>query len=60
MRVSLVQKGDEIRGTITSEGGALFMLEALALIVEQIASKAGVPAAEVVQDLYSLVQGKVT
>lgn len=60
MRVSLVQKGNEIRGTIQSTGDGLFVLESLALIVEQVARKTGVEAGEVVRDLYALVTGKVT
>lgn len=60
MRVSLVQKGDEIRGTIQSTGDGLFVLECLGQIVEQIAKKTGVEPGEVVRDLYALVMGKVT
>ncbi len=59
MRVSLVQKHDEIGGTVQSEGDALFVLECLALIVEQVAKKSGVAPGEIVQDLYSLVMRRV-
>lgn len=59
-RATFTQRGDEICGTISSEGDALFMLECLASIVQEVASKSGVPPAEVVQDLYSVVLNKVT
>jgi hypothetical protein len=60
MRVSLIEKNGELRGTIESHGDALFMLECLALIVESLAKKAGLSKEEVARDLLSVVAGKVT
>ena len=59
MRVSLTQRGDEIRGTIELCKEGVFVLEGLAMVVEQFARQHNVPPAEVVQDLYSIVLGKV-
>lgn len=61
MRVSLTQRGDEIRGTIELPGrDGVFVLEGLALVVQEFAKRYNVPPAEVVEDLYSIVMGKVT
>ena len=59
MRVSLVQRGDEIRGTVELCKDGVFVLEGLAMVVEQFARQHNVPPAEVVQDLYSIVCGNV-
>lgn len=59
MRATFSQRGDEICGTISVEGDQLFVLECLALQVENIAKKLGLPPTEVARDLYSLVAGKV-
>ena len=37
MRVSLTQRGDEIRGTIELCADGVFVLEGLALVIEQFA-----------------------
>ena len=60
MRVSLSQKDGEIKGIVESHGDGLFMLECLALIVETLAKKVGVPPEEVARDLHSVVAGKVS
>ena len=59
MRVSLVQRDNEIRGTIELCKDGVFVLEGLAMVVEQFARQHNVPPAEVVQDLYSIVCGNV-
>ena len=55
IRISLVENNNEIKGTITTEGDGLFMLEAFVLIIETYANKTGVPANDVVQDIYSVM-----
>lgn len=59
MRVSLVQRGDEIRGTIELCKDGVFVLEGLAMVVEQFARQHNVPPEEVARDLYSIVCGNV-
>lgn len=59
MRVSLVEKHGEITGTVQSEGDALFVLECLSEVVQQIARRSGQEPAQVVRDLYALVMGRV-
>lgn len=59
MRVSLSQRGDEIRGTVELPGDPAFVLEGLALVIERFAQQSGVAPGAVVQDLYSIVMGKV-
>jgi hypothetical protein len=59
MRISLSQRGEEIRGTVELPGDGTFVLEGLALVIETLARKVGVPVDEVVRDLYSVVAGKV-
>lgn len=59
MRVSLAQRGDEIRGTVELCTDGVFVLEGLAMIVEQFARQHNVSPEEVVRDLYSVVCGKV-
>ena len=59
MRVSLVQRGDEIRGTVELCTDGVFVLEGLAMVVEQFACQHNVLPAEVVRDLYSIVMGKI-
>jgi len=60
MRATFSQRGDEIKGTISVDGDGLFMLECLALLVENLGAKVGQTPDAVVRDLYSLVAGKVT
>ena len=59
MRVSLVQRGDEIRGTIELCKDGVFVLEGFAMVVEQFARQHNVPPEEVARDLYSIVCGNV-
>ena len=59
MRVSLVQRGDEIRGTVELCTDGVFVLEGLSMVVEQFARQHNVSPEEVVRDLYSVVCGKV-
>ena len=60
MRVSLSQRGDEIRGTVELPADPAFVLEGLQLVIERFAQSSGVAPDAVVRDLYSLVCGKVT
>lgn len=59
MRISLTQQRDEIKGTIETPGDAAFVLECLALAIEHVATKFEVTPSAVVNDLYSIVTGKV-
>lgn len=59
MRVSLTEQRGEIKGNIQTTGHGAFHLECLAQIVEAIAKTSGVPADEVVRDLYAVVTGRV-
>lgn len=59
MRVSLTQRGDEIRGTIELCKDGVFVLEGLAMVVEQFARQHNVPPEEAARDLYSIVCGNV-
>ena len=59
-RTSLTQKGDEIKGQISTDGNAAFNLECVALIVESISKQFDVTPDQVVRDLYSIVCGKIT
>jgi hypothetical protein len=47
-------------GHVGFPSDSLFVLEALAVVVEQLAKAAELPPAEVAADLYRLVAGKVT
>ena len=60
MRVSLVQRGDEIRGTVELCKDGVFVLEGLAMVVEQFARQHNVPLEEAARDLYCVIMGKVT
>lgn len=59
LRISLTQKGDEIKGTVELPGDPLFVLEALSVAIEAMAKKFEVTPDAVVRDLYSVVCGKV-
>ena len=59
LRISLSQKNDEIKGTIETPGDPAFVLECLALAIEHVADKFDVSPNAVVNDLYSIVTGKV-
>lgn len=60
LRISLTQRQDEIVGVVDLPGDDPgFVLEALALVVERFSLQSGVTPAQVVQDLYALVSGKV-
>lgn len=59
LRISLTQKGDEIKGTVELPGDPLFVLEALSLVVEAFGKQHNVSPDAVVRDLYSVVCGKV-
>ena len=51
LHISLVEKNGEIRGTIQSEGDGVFRFEALALVIEKLASDLKVPPKELLNDL---------
>lgn len=59
MRISLTQKNDDIKGTVELPGDPAFVLECLALAIEQVAKQFEVTPSAVVSDLYSIVTGKV-
>lgn len=59
MRVSLTQQNDDIKGTVELPGDPAFVLECLALTIEQVAKQFEVTPSAVVSDLYSIVTGKV-
>lgn len=59
MRVSLTQRGDEIRGTIELCSDGVFVLEGLAMVVGEFARQHNVSPQEAARDLYSVVCGKV-
>ena len=51
LRISLVEKNGEIRGTIQSEGDGVFRFEALALVIEKLAGDWKVTPQELLSDL---------
>ena len=51
LRISLVEKNGEIRGTIQSEGDGVFRFEALALVIEKLAADLKVQPTELLNDL---------
>jgi len=51
LRISLVEKNGEIRGTIQSEGDGVFRFEALALVIEKLAADCYVTTDELLNDL---------
>ena len=56
MRVSLTEKNGEIKGVIECSGDGLFMLEALAEIVDVLAGDYGVHPHTLLNDLKGLVE----
>lgn len=58
MRATFSQRADEIKGTISVDGDGLFMLECMALLVDNLAAKVGQTPDAVVRDLYSIVTNK--
>ena len=56
MRISLTEKNGEIRGKIECSGDGLFMIEALAQVVESLAQYYGVPPVELLNDLKGVVK----
>lgn len=56
LRISLSEKNGEIRGKVECEGDNWFMMESLALIVETLSERSGVPSKEVLEDLKRMVQ----
>lgn len=59
LRISLTQQNDDIKGTVELPGDPAFVLECLALTIEQVAKQFEVKPSAVVSDLYSIVTGKV-
>ena len=59
LTLNFTQVDDCIQGTIDLPADLTFTMECLAMLVEGFAKQAKIPAAEVVQDLYALVLGKV-
>ena len=59
IRITMSQRGDEIRGTVNLEGEVMFALEALAATIEILAKTAGVTPVEMARDLYYITAGKV-
>lgn len=56
MRISLTEKDGEIRGKIECSGDGLFMIEALAEIVEVLAADYSVHPCTLLNDLKELVK----
>ena len=56
MRISLTEKNGEIRGKIECSGDGLFILEAVAQIIESLAKDYGVPPVELLNDLKGVVK----
>ena len=50
---------NKMRATFSQRGDGLFMLECLALLVENLGAKVGQTPDAVVRDLYSIVTNKV-
>lgn len=59
MRISLSQQRDAIKGTIELPADGVFVLEGLAMVVEQFAKQHGVSVDEAVRDLHSVAAGRV-
>ena len=59
MRIELRQEGDEICGDIYLPADPAFVLEGLAMVVEQLSKQSGVSPDAVVRDLYSIVTGNI-
>ena len=55
LRVSLVEKAGVIRGKIETDSDALFVLECLAVIVEQVSRRSGIDSLEVASDLHAYI-----
>jgi len=55
LRVSLVEKAGVIRGTIETDSDALFIMECLSMIVEQVSRRSGVAPLEVASDLHAYI-----
>lgn len=55
MRISLTERGDEIRGTIELPGDPAFVLEGLAMAVERFAQQSGVSEREIIEDVYRVI-----
>lgn len=59
LSIKLQQRGQDIQGRIELPPDNLFTMECLAMVVEQLATQTGVPAAEVVNDLFCIVMGHI-
>jgi len=59
LSIKLQQRGKDIQGRIDLPPDSLFTLECLAMVIEQLARQTGVPAAEVVNDLFCIVMGHI-
>lgn len=55
LEVTLAHDEDEIIGEVKSYGDPLFLMECMAVIVGEIAKKAGLPPLEVAADLHALI-----
>ena len=51
IRISLVEKNSEIRGSIQAQGDGAFRFEALAFVIKTLADKWGVTSQELLNDL---------
>jgi len=58
VHVDLNQVADCIRGRIDLPADMTFMMECLSMVVECLAKQIQLPAAEVAQDLLTLVKGE--
>ena len=54
MRISLTQKGDDIKGKIELPADPAFVLEGLTVAIEAFANQSGVPVKEVLEDVWTV------
>lgn len=61
LRISLSQRQGSLAGVVDLPGDDPgFVLEALALTIERFSLQSGVAPAQIIQDVYAIVLGKVT
>lgn len=60
LRISLSEQRGHIKGTVELPGDPAFVLDALGIVIDRVAQQFSVTPGDVVRDLYSLCQGKVT
>lgn len=59
LRITLTERGDEIRGTVELPSDPAFTLEALALVIETFSKRSGVEPREILCDIQrTITKGK--